>query len=77
MSRVNKLGGQVGWMSQLTIKMHPPPIILHSHQRWCLWHHIFYYCKPEASHITYPILQQIILHRPILEQLIHGVGVGG
>ena len=34
--------------------MLPPPIILHHHQRWCLRHHIFFYCKPEASYITYP-----------------------
>ena len=34
--------------------MHPPPIILHHHQRWCLRHHIFFYCKPEASYIIYP-----------------------
>ena len=34
--------------------MHPPPIIIHHHQRWCLRHHIFFYCKPEASYITYP-----------------------
>ena len=41
-------------IGQKIIQMHSPPIILHYHQRWCLWHHIFLYCKPEASYITYP-----------------------
>ena len=34
--------------------MHPPTIILHHHQQWCLWHNIFFSCKPKASYITYP-----------------------
>ena len=26
--------------------MHPPPIILHHHQLWCLWHHTFFIVNP-------------------------------
>ena len=46
-------------IGQNIIKMHPPPIILHHHQRWCLRHHIFFYCKPEASYLTYPSYTEV------------------